>query len=74
MNLFILVGFFAVAACMDVPQMIKSKQWRSLILYAVFFIAVFTVGLLIEFDVTIPSPIKAIQHFYQYILHLSFKQ
>lgn len=72
MKFFITLAFFAAIAFADVPKMIQKKHWRSLILYSVFFLSVFILGILIAFDVKIPSPIKAIQSFYQSI-HLSFQ-
>ncbi|WP_099204315.1 hypothetical protein [Scatolibacter rhodanostii] len=73
MNLFIILAVFTGIAAYDLPPVIKNKQWRNLALYIVFFLFILLIGILMSLDVTIPSPIKAIQNFYQNVLHLAFK-
>jgi len=70
--LFVLLGFAGIAAC-NLPELIKDKQWRDLIIYSILFTLVFTIAVLMALDITIPSPIKAIQAFFRDVLHLSFK-
>ena len=69
-----LIGLaFVLMALFDVPSMVRNKEWKNLVVYSVIFLFVLTIGVLISFSVEIPSPIKAIQFFYENILHLSFK-
>ncbi|MBE6828577.1 MAG: hypothetical protein E7519_00045 [Ruminococcaceae bacterium] len=73
MNLLLVIIVFIGIALLDLPDMIKNKRWRDLAIYSVIFLLVFVLGTLMAFDVKVPSPIKAIQAFYQNVLHLSFK-
>lgn len=72
-NLLLVFLAFAAIAAIDLPAMIKSKQWRTLVMYGVIYLLVLTLGVLIASGIKIPSPIKAIQSFYQNVLGLSFK-
>ncbi len=69
--LLVFIGFAAIAA-INLPGMIKKKLWRELAVYSLFFLAVFTLAVLMALGIKVPSPIKAIQAFYRDILHLSF--
>lgn len=73
MNVLLVLLAFAGIGAIDLPDMIKSKQRRDLIIYSVIFVLVFTLGILVAAGVKIPSPIKAIQAFYRDVLGLTFK-
>ncbi|GIO36314.1 hypothetical protein J41TS12_11750 [Paenibacillus antibioticophila] len=70
--LLVIIAFFGIAA-VDLPDMIRNKQWRNLAIYSAIFLSVFTFGILVASDITVPSPIKAIQVIYRDVLGLSFK-
>lgn len=73
MNLALVLLAFTGIGVVNLPQMVKSKRWRDLIIYCIIFLLAFTLGLLIAMGVKVPSPIKAIQAFYRDVLGLSFK-
>jgi hypothetical protein len=64
---------FAAIAAIDVPKIVRGKRWRELIMYALVFLPVFALGIVLSTGTVIPSPIKTIQSFYRDVLHLSFK-
>ncbi|GIO41736.1 hypothetical protein [Paenibacillus apis] len=70
--LLVIIAFCGIAG-MDLPDMIKNKQWRNLAIYSAIFLSVLTFGVLVASDIKVPSPIKAIQVIYRDILGLSFK-
>lgn len=73
MNLWTVAIGFSVIAAINLPRMIKNKQWHDVILYSVVFVLVLALAVVMALDVEMPSPIKALQSFYRDILHLSFK-
>jgi hypothetical protein len=73
LNLILVFSYFFGIAVIDLPGMIKKKEWRDLILYALIFLLVFALAVTITLGVDVPSPIKAIQAFLRDVLHLSFK-
>lgn len=73
MNVFLVLIAFACIAAMDLPNMVKSRQWRALTIYSIIFVCVLALGLVIALGVKIPSTVKIIQAFYRDVLGLSFK-
>lgn len=73
MKLLICFAGFAVIAASDLPKLIKQKQRRELIIYALIFLLVLAFAVLVVLDVKMPSVIKMVQSFYRDVLHLSFK-
>lgn len=68
-----IVATFAIIAAINLPRMIKNKQWHDVIVYSTMFALVFALAMAMALGVKIPSPIKAAQSFYKDILHLNFK-
>lgn len=73
MNFFLVLMGFAGIAVINLPGMVKNKQWRDIAVYSAVFLLIFTFGVLLSLDAKVPSPIKAIQTFFRDVLHLSFK-
>jgi len=73
MNLLLVFIAFAGITALDLPHMVKNKQWRDLTIYSIIFSLVLALGVLVALDVNVPSPIKAIEAFYRDVLHLSFE-
>ena len=69
----LLIIAFALIAFLDLPKLIKQKQWKDLAVFLFFFIFAFTVAFLHTIGIAIPSPIKGIQYVIKDILHLSYK-
>ena len=74
MNLLLVFLAFAGIGAIDLPDMVRNKRWRDLVVYSIIFLLVLALGVLVASGVKVPSPIKAIQAFYQDVLGLSFKQ
>lgn len=72
MNLLLVLSGFALIAGIDLPGLVKKQLWHDLVIYAVMFLLVLLLALLVVLDVKVPSPILAIQAFYRDVLHLSF--
>lgn len=72
MNVFLVLVAFAAIAAANLPNLIKDKLWRDLIIYAVIFLPTLVLGVLVVVGVAVPSPIKAVQALYRDVLHLSF--
>lgn len=73
MNIVLLVTCFCGMAAMDLSGIIHEKQWRDLIIYGIFFVLVFALGMAVVMGIKVPSPIRAIQKFLQDVVHLSFQ-
>lgn len=73
MSLFLVLAAFICIALTNVPGMVRSKCWRNLVIYGVFFIAALAIGILMSLDIPIPSPVKGVQTLYKDVLHISFK-
>ncbi len=74
MNLLLVLAGMAIIAAINLPGLIKNRQWHDLTVYTVIFLLVLTLAVLMAVGVRLPSPIKAAQKFYQDVLHLSFKK
>jgi len=70
--IFLLLLAFICIAWLDVPKLMKAKQWKELVVFSLFFITAFTMSLLLVLGVKIPSPILAIQYFIEDVLHLHY--
>jgi len=64
---------FMIIAYVNVPPLIREKQWHDLIVYCAFFTAALTLSVLLVLGVNIPSPIKGVQYVIKDILHLNYK-
>ena len=58
---------FALIAFLQVPKMVKNKYWRELVFYGLFFMAGFTLTLLMYLGVKIPSPAQGMKDFLRMI-------
>jgi hypothetical protein len=63
---------FIVIALLDVPNLIKSKEWKELIVFSLFFIMGFSLAFLMAIGVKLPSPILAVQSFIENGLNLHY--
>ncbi len=57
----------------DLPAILKRKDRRELIVYALIFLLMLVPGLLFLYGSGQPSPVKLLQTFFRDILGLSFK-
>jgi len=68
----LLIAVFVCIALLDVPKLIKTKEWKYLVVFSPFFIIAFTMSILLVSGVNIPSPIMEIQYFIKDILNLHY--
>jgi len=71
----VIILLFAVFVCialLDVPNLIKTKEWKYLAVFSIFFVIAFTMSFLLVIGVDIPSPMLAIQYFLKDVLNLHY--
>jgi len=69
--LILIYGFIIIV---NVPGLIKRKEWKELIAFSVLYVIAFALGLMYVLDIPIPSPMKGLQHFFVDILGLEYPQ
>ena len=68
----ILVPVYAVIALLQVPGLVREKNWHDLAIFSIFLIFAFFFSLLLGLDVEIPSPLKLIEDKIQDPLNLHY--
>ena len=68
----LLFAVFVCIALLDVPNLIKTKEWKYLAVFSIFFVIAFTMSFLLVIGVDIPSPMLAIQYFLKDVLNLHY--
>jgi hypothetical protein len=63
---------FILLALSDFPKLIKDKNWYEVSVLAGFYVLVTTLSVLFTAGVTLPSPVKGIQHFIVDVLGLGY--
>ncbi len=58
----------------NVPGLIKRKEWRDLTAFSILYVIAFALGLLYVLDIPIPSPMKGLQHLIVDILGIEYPQ
>lgn len=67
----IVIIIFIIIALLELPGLIKGKQWRELIVFSGLFVFAFIIAFLQSMGIEVPSPIKGIISFLKYI-HISY--
>ena len=57
-----LIAAFAVILIVEVPAMIKKKQWRELAVYSVLMAIAIVVSVMYVLDLNVPNPVKNSQY------------
>ena len=65
---------YALIIIINVPGLIKRKEWRELTVFSVLYIIPFALGLMYVLDIPIPSPMKGLQHLFVDILGIKYPQ
>jgi len=65
---------YALIIIINVPGLIKRKEWRELTVFSVLYIIAFALGLMYVLDIPIPSPMKGLQHLFVDILGIKYPQ
>lgn len=68
----LLILVYAAIYLLQVPSLVREKNWRELIVFSCFLTLAFIFGLLLNIGVKIPSPLKFIQHEIQDPLNLHY--
>ncbi len=69
-----LLLIYALIFIINVPGLVKKKEWRELTFFPILYIIAFTLGLLYVLDVHIPSPMKGLQYLIVDILGIKYQQ
>jgi len=67
-----LLPVYAIILIINVPGLIKRKEWRELIAFFVFYTIAFVLGLMYVLDITIPSPMKGLNCLISDLLGLKY--
>ncbi|MFL0252683.1 hypothetical protein ACJDT4_19905 [Clostridium neuense] len=71
--IFLLIITFIAIIFLEVPELIKNKCWRELIVFFIFLIAAFIISLMYIMNLPIPNPMKAVEYIIKDVLHLNYK-
>jgi len=66
------IAVFIVIGLLDVPNLIKSRQWKELVVFSLLFITGFSLSFLMAIGVKLPSPILAAQDLIENVLNLHY--
>ena len=69
-----LLLIYALIFIINVPGLVKKKEWRELTFFTILYIIAFTLGLLYVLDVHIPSPMKGLQYLIVEVLGIKYPQ
>lgn len=69
-----LLMIYAFIFIINVPGIIKRKEWRELAAFSIMYAIAFALGLMYVLDIPIPSPMKALQHLFVDILGIEYPQ
>ena len=58
-----LLAAFAALILLEVPGLIKKKQWRELTAYSVLMLLALVISVLYLEHITIPNPVKNTQYY-----------
>ncbi len=61
MNTLLLILAFAAIAAYEIPEIIRRRQWKELVVFAVLLIVGFTMSLFQTIGVKVPNPVKGIE-------------
>jgi len=67
-----LLLIYALIIIINVPGLVKRKEWRELTAFFILYIIAFALGLMYVLDIPIPSPMKGLQHFIADVLGIKY--
>lgn len=71
--IFLLIIIFIGIIFLEVPELIKNKYWRELIVFFAFLIVAFVMSTMYIMNLPIPNPMKAVEYVIKDVLHLNYK-
>ena len=72
MILFLLIYILIIV--LNVPGLIKKREWKELAAFSVLYIIAFVLGLMYVLDIPVPSPMKGLQHLIVDIMGIKYPQ
>ena len=69
----LLLLIFAYIIIVNLPGLIKRKEWKELA-FSLLYVIAFALGLMYVLDIPIPSPMEGLQHFFVDILGIEYPQ
>lgn len=69
-----LLLIYAFIAVLNIPGMIKEKEWRELAVFSIFYAAGFLLGLLYVLDIPIPSPMEGLDHLIVQVMGIKYPE
>lgn len=67
-----LLLIYALVALLNIPQLVRKKEWRDLTAFLVFYTTALVLGLLYVLDIPVPSPMKGLQYFISDVLGIKY--
>ncbi|NLX65135.1 MAG: hypothetical protein GX022_10275 [Clostridiaceae bacterium] len=67
-----LLLIYAYIFIINVPGLIKRKEWKELAAFSFLYVIAFALGLMYVLDIPIPSPMEGLQHFFVDILGIEY--
>mgnify|MGYP001335284802 CR=1 FL=1 len=61
----LLAAVFAVILFLEVPGMVKKRQWRELTVYSVLMAIALVISAMYILDLDVPNPVKNTQYYVQ---------
>ena len=68
----LLAAVFAVILFLEVPGMVKKKQWRELTVYSVLMAIALVISAMYILDLDVPNPVKNTQYYVQSLVKYLF--
>ena len=72
----LLFAVFAVLILLEIPDLIKKKQWRELAAYSALMLIAIVISVFYYKDIQIPNPVKNTQYYvknmFEYLFNLSY--
>ncbi|AFQ43430.1 hypothetical protein [Desulfosporosinus meridiei] len=71
--LLLLISAFLGVVLYEVPNLIRNKYWRELVVFSVLFSLTFMLALLQTLGFQIPSPAIGVDYLVEDILHINYR-
>lgn len=71
--IFVLISVFLGAFFFEGPGLIRNKHWRELAVFSTLLLFAFTLAVLQNYGVKLPSPSKMIDFLVRDLMHLNYE-
>ncbi|MBE3519383.1 MAG: hypothetical protein IMW97_03660 [Firmicutes bacterium] len=61
MNILLLILAFAAIAAYEIPEIVRKREWKELVVFSVLLLIGFTVSFFQTIGVKVPNPVKGIE-------------